>query len=198
MEFSLTTIEPPAIQPITTNEARAQSALTNGCDDVQLARMIEQAVGYFENATKRRLIEQTVVLGLDRCPGGVFDLPVGPVSAITKAEVRTATNATTGEQTFTEIARPGLVGMASQRAYWPCSFTSWPTIDRGPESLRLTLTCGFGTKPANVPAVIRGALLLLVAHFFENREATIVGTTASELPFGVNDVIEHYKIRTYS
>lgn len=194
MEFSLTTITPPDELPISMSEMRSHSALCNGCDDVQLAGMIAAAVNYFEDQTNRRLLTQTVRLALDRYPGGVFDLPVGPVSAIVSAEVRNATS-DAGVQTFTAIDTPALVGNRVQRAYWSSTANaSLPSIDCGPESLRLTLTCGYGVKGASCPPVILGCLKLLAAHFYENREASIVGTTASVLPFGVPDILAQYRI----
>ncbi len=45
-----------------------------------------------------------------------------------------------------------------------------------------------------VPAALQEAVLLLAAHLYENREATVVGSTASELPFGVLDLIRPFRV----
>lgn len=37
-----------------------------------------------------------------------------------------------------------------------------------------------------VPADLKEAVLMLTAHFYENREATLVGISADEVPFGVS------------
>lgn len=44
-----------------------------------------------------------------------------------------------------------------------------------------------------VPADLKEAVLMLVGHLYENREATLVGITAEEIPFGVWDLITPHR-----
>lgn len=44
-----------------------------------------------------------------------------------------------------------------------------------------------------VPADLKQAVLMLVAHFYENREATLVGISADEVPLGVWDIINQHR-----
>lgn len=44
-----------------------------------------------------------------------------------------------------------------------------------------------------VPEPLKEAVRQLAAHLYENREATLVGITAQELPFGVYDLIAPYR-----
>ncbi|MEQ1405644.1 head-tail connector protein [Neorhizobium sp. Rsf11] len=46
---------------------------------------------------------------------------------------------------------------------------------------------------STVPAALKEAVLQLAAHWFENREATLVGVTAQELPFGVLEIVNEYR-----
>lgn len=50
--------------------------------------------------------------------------------------------------------------------------------------------------PDGTPADVDQAVLMLAAHWYENREATLVGVTAQSLPMGVADIVGNY--RTYS
>jgi hypothetical protein len=43
------------------------------------------------------------------------------------------------------------------------------------------------------PAPIGEAILQLAAHLYENREATLVGVTAQQLPFGFLDLLSPYR-----
>ena len=45
----------------------------------------------------------------------------------------------------------------------------------------------------STPAPVREAVLQLTAHLYENREASLVGVTASALPFGFLDLLAHYR-----
>ncbi len=47
-----------------------------------------------------------------------------------------------------------------------------------------------------VPAALVEAALQLAAHLYENREATLVGVSAAELPFGVVDLIRPFRVWT--
>lgn len=53
-----------------------------------------------------------------------------------------------------------------------------------------------GAGQEAIPVSLVEAVSQLAAHWFENREATLVGVTAQELPFGVWDIVNEY--RSYS
>lgn len=44
-----------------------------------------------------------------------------------------------------------------------------------------------------VPADLKLAIKMLVGHWYENREATLVGISAEELPLGVWDIINQHR-----
>jgi hypothetical protein len=44
-----------------------------------------------------------------------------------------------------------------------------------------------------LPADIKQAVLQLAAHFYANREAVLVGTSGSEIPYGVAETLRNYR-----
>jgi hypothetical protein len=46
---------------------------------------------------------------------------------------------------------------------------------------------------ADVPADLKEAVLQLAAHFYENREASLVGVTAVVIPFGVEQIVNEHR-----
>lgn len=44
-----------------------------------------------------------------------------------------------------------------------------------------------------VPGDLKEAVRLLVGHLYENREASIVGISAEEIPFGIWDIINQHR-----
>ena len=44
-----------------------------------------------------------------------------------------------------------------------------------------------------VPDALKEAIRQLAAHLYENREATLVGITAQQLPFGLLDLLAPYR-----
>ena len=54
-----------------------------------------------------------------------------------------------------------------------------------------------GDAPVStVPAALKECVCQLAAHWFENREAVLVGVSAQPLPHGLDDIIREY--RNYS
>lgn len=47
--------------------------------------------------------------------------------------------------------------------------------------------------PLIVPASLKEAVLQLAAHWYENREATLVGVNAQSLPLGFEDIIANFR-----
>jgi hypothetical protein len=48
-----------------------------------------------------------------------------------------------------------------------------------------------------VPGALKEAIRQLAAHLYENREASLVGITATELPFGLLDLLAPYRAWTF-
>lgn len=49
----------------------------------------------------------------------------------------------------------------------------------------------------DLPAPLQHAVMLKAAHFYENREATLVGFSAQTMPMGYADLIETYVRRVF-
>lgn len=47
--------------------------------------------------------------------------------------------------------------------------------------------------PEGAPDDLNLAILQLAAHWYENREASVVGVTAQEVPLGVRDIIREHR-----
>lgn len=60
------------------------------------------------------------------------------------------------------------------------------------DGVRVAQTCGFGAVDA-VPGPLKTAIKMMVAHWYENREGVVVGTSADEFPMGVTMLIAPYR-----
>lgn len=49
------------------------------------------------------------------------------------------------------------------------------------------------TFPATVPPALAECVCQLAAHWYENREAVLVGVNAQALPIGVDDVVREFR-----
>ncbi|WP_102960218.1 head-tail connector protein [Mangrovicella endophytica] len=51
--------------------------------------------------------------------------------------------------------------------------------------------------PTGTPADVEQAVLMVAAHYYENREATLVGVVAQELPLGALAILANHRRYTY-
>lgn len=51
--------------------------------------------------------------------------------------------------------------------------------------------------PDGTPEDVEQAVYMLAAHWYENREASIVGVSAMPLPMGVSDILDNYRTFTF-
>lgn len=47
--------------------------------------------------------------------------------------------------------------------------------------------------PSKIPPELKECVCLLAAHWYENREATLVGVNAQTLPFGVPEIVNEHR-----
>lgn len=84
---------------------------------------------------------------------------------------------------------------------WPNATSAVPTttIPAASRRYRATYPAGY-TVDANdadvwaAPADIQMLVLLLVGHWFENRESVVVGTSAAEIPQGLQMLMEPHRL----
>jgi uncharacterized phage protein (predicted DNA packaging) len=93
------------------------------------------------------------------------------MSSITLADLKAHLNVTT--DTDNDL----LTGKLAVAEEWISRFTGIPVDD----------------PDTTVPAPVKEAIRQLAAHLYENREASLSGVTAQELPFGVIDLLTPYR-----
>ena len=66
--------------------------------------------------------------------------------------------------------------MSTFSAVSESSSTLWPT-----NPIEVQFICGYGDSASNVPKMIRQAMLMMIAHWWENREAFVVQKQVGDL-----------------
>jgi hypothetical protein len=80
-------------------------------------------------------------------------------------------------------------------AWWPFS------QPYRPDAVQVTYTCGYGTTCAAVPADLQLAILMIAAHSYENREASVLPTTGTGpvlVPLGVDAMLAPYTLPLFT
>ncbi len=183
---------PPTVEPLDLAVAKLHARVENGVaeDDGLLNVLIVAARQYVERATQRSLITQTWELVLDTFPNSAqVKLPFGPVQSVTSVTTYDEANAaaiftSTGYLADTYGDRVTLVD-----GY------SWPSDLRANNGVIITFVAGYGSDPEDVPAAIQQAMLMLIAHWYENRESVVPGSTTTPIKQGVDTLLAPYMRR---
>lgn len=156
-------VDGPAVEPITLPEMKAYLRVDDEAEDNLIAGLIRAARLMVESASRRVLIEQRWRIVMDRWPdSGQVRLPVAPLIAVDRIRVLN------GEGTASEVEPSSI---ATDPVSDPPSITVSGVPDPGKprNGIEIELRAGFGATAEAVPATLKLAIRILVAHWFENR-----------------------------
>ncbi|KKN27511.1 hypothetical protein LCGC14_0863950 [marine sediment metagenome] len=171
MPWSLTISSGPAVEPITTDEAREHLRISHTSENSLIDAYITAARLYVEAFTKRQLVTATWLLKLDRFPSREIVVPLPPLSSVTSvAYVDENGDAQTWDSSLYQVdtnSEPGRIK--------PIEGETFPSTQSGTyATVTVTFVAGYGLAPA-VPERFKQAIKLMVAHWFEFREPVIDG-----------------------
>lgn len=158
-------------------------------EDALITTILSGAIDLFEKHTRRILSEQTLTHRLDGLPKQIL-LPRGPVTGVTSITVRTATTT----QTIDPTSYLTFVGQSETKPqiYFKDNVVL-PEVDGYPYAVTVTYTAATTT----IPASINQAILLMCAHWYENR-ATVGPTGGGEVPFAFEAIANKFIWGAYS
>lgn len=194
----LSLVTAPTAEPVLVSLADAKTHLRVDVttDDALITALLQAAREAIEQVTGRALLTQRWTLTLDGFPaaGEALELPKPPLAA-TPAVVLQYRDTAGVLQTWAAskylVARPA--GPTALPAYiHPAPDEAYPIAQARPDAVIVDFTCGVASA-ADLPAAYKAAMLLLVGHFYEHREAVGAGALA-ELPLGVLALIAPYEL----
>ena len=188
--MSLIMTSSPAIEPITAADAKAHLRIDGSAEDALIASLILTSRLHVESALGFALISQGWTLLLDAWPEGrAVDIPIRPLLAITSARVLSATGVPTVLSASDYILDATGVPPRLVR-----TGTTWPLPGSVANGIEIAFTAGFGPAASDVPSPIRHALLLLVAHWYEHRDAIEIGSGTMSIPHAVSELLRPYRV----
>lgn len=183
----------PATLPVTLDEFKAHIwTFYDQSSDAHMTSLIRAATSHVETITSRRLVSQKWRGYLREWPWGddPIELPFGRATEVTRFNWL-------GDDAVDHVLVAGTDYLAAVAGQFPqvVPMTSWPSgalyvVD----PIRIEFIAGFGAAAA-VPDDLKHAILVLAAHWYENREAVIVGTTVREVPFAFDALVSPWRIR---
>lgn len=173
---------PPAVEPVTLDEAKAWANVQNPDDDPLVTDLIVACREQVEADLGQALITQTRTLFLGDFPAsmGPIRLPYPPLQSVVSLRytnvVGTLTTLDPSGYLYTANATPGNIRLPFGQ-FWPYTF-GWE------DAVQISYVCGYGDTAAAVPMRIRLALRALIAGNYSMRESHFFmqGGTVSSTP----------------
>ena len=185
--MGLKLIIPPIIEPVTREEAKNHCRVETNDDDILISSLIIAAREYCEGFQNRAYCLQTWQLWLDKFPSKDWiDIPRPPLQSVDIiAYYGTDDIPVEFDDYFVDTeSEPGRIILNYGK--------SWPSITLRPANgVCITFTAGYGdncSDTGNIPQKVKQAILLLVGHWYENREA-IGQPNLTDIPKGVDALL---------
>jgi uncharacterized phiE125 gp8 family phage protein len=190
--MGLALVTAPSEEPISRTEAKAHLRVTHTAEDTLIDSLIVAARGYAEQFLGRQLVTATWDLKLPTfpvmpCPLLIPRPPLQSVTSITYTDDQGQAQTLSSDDYIVETANV-------QGRIWPAYDEDWPTTRLGlPDQVVIRFVAGYGAA-STVPTTIKQALLLLVGHWYEHREAVSDGGREAELPMAVDSLLWMHRV----
>ena len=169
-------------EPVTTAEAKLYARVDIADDDALIASLVTAARVMAESICRRDFIGRTYNWYMDDWPYSyTFNMPRHPVTAINSITYydTDAASQTLASSVYTFDA------YSLPQKLWLAPDQTWPNLD---DDIRHKVIINFSTT-VTVPETINTAIKMLVAHWYENREAVVVGSGTNPLPLAVESLL---------
>lgn len=207
---SLRKIVQPAVEPVSLAQAKKHLRVEHEDEDDYILGLLTAARQYCELRTDRCFIDTRLEMKLDTFPADLeLPLPLPPFSPTAgrqDIEVKFL-NVQLQELTVTE-AEPVIVSSPGtflvNRAATPVVLTPnvngyWPVTGPIRSAVTIRWWAGYGDSGDKVPKGITHAILMLLGHWYLNREAVAVNIgNAPKVPMGVDELLSTFAWGSYA
>ncbi len=182
----LTLVTPPAVEPVSLAQAKAHLKIDTSDDDALIAPLIAAARARAEWHTGRALVTQNWIQHLDAWPSsGIVEIPLPPLQSVTSVTVYARDDSawvmSPSLYTVDAVSAPARLALKPD--------TPPPTNLRTVNAIAIAFTAGYGDGAADVPPLLKEAILELIAFLYENR-----GEAPVELPAGALSLLAPLRV----
>ncbi len=176
---------PASSPPVTLAEVKKHCRVDHDSDDDILGVYLDAAVGHVDGNSGvlgRAIKSQVWELYYDEFPSGPIEIPLGPLISCDKVEYIDPVSGA-----YVEFLPANYVADTASYQGWISPVDSWPTPKSTINAVRITFTAGHADTDPRFKA-IRAAILLLVGHWYENRE-TVSAEALQNVPMAFDALI---------
>ena len=177
----------PATEPLTYAEVKAYLRLNGDSEEAFVTSLIVVARQYVESQIWRPLISQVQSMNFDKSEltTQVYNINKAPVISINSVTYYDLNNAL---QTLS--ASDWESDIYSNPARF--RIKTLPQIYDRMNALQVNFTCGY-SNAASVPLPIKQAMLMLIGHYYENRQDVVTGTQVNKIDEASEHLLNPYR-----
>lgn len=183
----------PSEYPLTLVEAKAFLRVDHDEEDDLITLLLKAATQNAEQFLGRGLIDQTWDFYLDEFPDDEIEIPLPPLIEVIGVFYRDADGV---EQELDpadyEVNNSGDFAVIELLA------SAWPVTNDASNAVRIRFRAGYldtSSPPvAAVPFDIKLGILLGLGSLYANRETVVVGSTATQLPWGAEHFLRPHRV----
>lgn len=171
------------------DDVKLSARVTHATEDSVIELLIRAAAGWVEQYTHRALLTQTYRMALSAMPRRWWLPMAAPLQSVSSVQYYDAANAlqtwSSGNYLTPASHEPAMIEVIPT--------ATLPTLYSRSDAVLVTYVAGW-SDPDDVPAELVQAVTMLAVHWYENREAALVGTISKEIEFGVTALCAPYRL----
>jgi uncharacterized phiE125 gp8 family phage protein len=183
-------VTPATSNPITLTEAKTHLKVDTTADDTFITNLIKSATSSAQEYTNRFFIATTIQQVGDKWED-ISNLLKSPVASVTNIKYVDTSGSlqtlNTNVYFVDDVNKPARIGLKPNQ--------SFPEIIDRLNAVQVNYVVGIAAGPDEVDEGIRQALLLTIGNWYQNRQAVVTGTIATELPMNAKFLLDQYKIQ---
>ena len=183
-------VTPATSNPITLTEAKTHLKVDTTADDTFITNLIKSATSSAQEYTNRFFIATTIQQVGDKWED-ISNLLKSPVASVTNIKYVDTSGSlqtlSTDVYFVDDVNKPARIGLKPNQSFPE-------NIDRL-NAGQVNYVVGLAAGPDEVDEGITQALLLTIGNWYQNRQAVVTGTIATELPMNAKFLLDQYKIQ---
>lgn len=169
-------------EPVTLTEAKAQCRMADDTsEDTFITSLIAPARAYVERVSTYGLVAGTRTFTFTAW-GDYLEIYLRPIASLTSVAY---VDEEGDDQTYTGLAPLG----AYPFRIFPAANDEFPTLLAG-STITVTVAAGALDSSSQEYLIAKRAILLLIGHWFEFREAALIGQVTDEIAFAITSLLD--------
>jgi uncharacterized phiE125 gp8 family phage protein len=190
MARALSIVTPYTTAVISTATVKKHLKVDVTDDDTLIANLVTVATKAVETYTNTFILDTTVKMIGDTW-SDISELYKNPVKSVSNIKYYDTTDTlvtlTDTAYLVDNISKPTRINLGVNQ--------EWPNLSERKMAVEVNYVVGNGDTQGDAPLLIQQAMLLMIGNWYENRQAVVTGSIATEIPMAAKMLLDQYKVQ---